>query len=150
MLTATCWASAQCDGCRCSVLTTRVEQRQRFRQREGRKERSAVGDTVEHGIYRAQCTEGCSHQLQRVLSITMYSQLHTGTYNTTVSAHAFGVGPKLISSIQFLNCSIFKELSLLFISKNLLWWLTFLCLSFKKWRWSQQPGTAVKYKDRKH
>lgn len=45
----------------CTVLTTRVEQRQRFRQREGLKERSAVADAVEHAIYRAQWTEGCSH-----------------------------------------------------------------------------------------
>lgn len=38
------------------VLTTRVEQRQRFRQREGLKERSAVGGTVECSIYRTQWT----------------------------------------------------------------------------------------------
>lgn len=39
-----------------SVLTTRVEQGQRFRQREGLKERSAVVDTVERRIYGAQWT----------------------------------------------------------------------------------------------
>lgn len=41
-----------------------MEQRQRFRQREGLKERSAVVDTVEHGIYEGggeQWTEGGSH-----------------------------------------------------------------------------------------
>lgn len=59
-LAAACWGSAQCDGCRRSVLTSRVEQGQRFRQREGLKERSAVGDTVEGSIYRAQWTEGFS------------------------------------------------------------------------------------------
>lgn len=53
-----------------------MEQRQRFRQREGLKERSAVVDTVEDGIYRAQWTEGFSHisYRGRKLSITTYSQ----------------------------------------------------------------------------
>lgn len=37
-----------------------MEQGQRFRQREGLKERSAVVDTVESSIYRAQWTEGFS------------------------------------------------------------------------------------------
>lgn len=59
-LVAACWGWAQCDGCRRSVLTTRVEQGQRFRQRQGLKERSAVVDTVERCIYRAQWTEGFS------------------------------------------------------------------------------------------
>lgn len=43
-----------------SVLTSRMEQGQRFRQREGLKERSAVVGTVERCIYGAQWTEGFS------------------------------------------------------------------------------------------
>lgn len=35
------------------VLTSRVEQRQRFRQREGLEERPAIGGAVEGCIYRA-------------------------------------------------------------------------------------------------
>lgn len=78
VLTAACslwWGSDQCDGCWGLVLTTKVEQGQRFRQREGLKERSAVVDTVKCSIYRAQWTEG------EVGALTAFAQLQRGTFS---------------------------------------------------------------------
>lgn len=97
-----CRALARCGGYRVPVLTTRVEQRQRFRQREGLKERSAVADTVEHGIYREQWTEGGSHinyrgsklsprtdwePLTRVINLTIVTSTNTHIFGLNWSCY---------------------------------------------------------------
>lgn len=52
-LHAVCAAGRAWGDCGRRVLTTRVEQRQRFRQREGLEERPPVGGAVEGCIYGA-------------------------------------------------------------------------------------------------